>query len=165
MSNPFPAGRNALYRLYDSAETLLYVGISTNPSERLKQHASDKPWWHHVARHTVVWLDSRGEALKAEAEAMVKERPLYNGYHHLGKDWPQKAREYDDTAERTTVREGVRSALARGEYAPDTYLPSATIGRQFGVSTIIAFHALNELVKEGVMAKRHQHFRVPKSAA
>lgn len=162
MSNPYPAGRNALYRLYDSESVLLYVGISHDPDERLKQHAGDKPWWHHVARRQIVWLDSREEALKAEAEAMVEERPLYNGYHHLGKGWPQKARKYDDTAERATVREALRSALARGEYAPDTYLPSATVGRQFGVSAVIAFHALNELVKEGLIAKRHQHFRVPK---
>jgi predicted GIY-YIG superfamily endonuclease len=162
VSNPFPSGRNALYRLYDSTDALLYAGISSHPDERLKQHAGDKAWWHHVARQEITWLDSRAEALKAEAEAMVNERPLYNGYHHLGKGWPQKTRQYDDTAERAMVREGVRSALARGEYAPDAYLPSATIGQRFGVSTIIAFHALNELVKEGVMTKRHQHFKVPK---
>lgn len=164
MSNPFPAGRSAIYRLYDRADVLLYVGISTQPSERLKQHAGDKLWWHHVARREIAWLDSRAEALSAEAAAMENERPLYNGYHHLGRGWPQKAREYDDTAERAAVREGLRSALARGEYAPDTYLPSATVGRRFGVSATIAFHALNELVKEGVLTKRHQHFRVPKTA-
>ncbi|MER5584084.1 GntR family transcriptional regulator [Streptomyces asoensis] len=159
---PAETKRTALYRLYDSSEVLLYVGISTYPDERLKQHAGDKLWWHHVARQEITWLDSRAEALKAEAEAIANERPLYNGYHHLGKGWPQKAREYDDTAERAMVLEGVRSALARGEYAPDTYLSSATIGQQFGVSSTVAFHALNELVKEGVMTKRHQHFRVPK---
>ena len=162
MSNPFPAGRSALYRLYDSEETLLYVGISTQPAERLKQHALEKLWWHHVARREITWLDNRAEALAAEAKAMEEERPLYNGYHHLGKGWPQKALEYDDTAERAGVRDAVRAALARGDYAPDTYLPSATVAQQLGVSTAIAFHALNELVREGVMSKRHQHFRVPK---
>jgi hypothetical protein len=162
MSNPFPVGRSALYRLYDSEGTLLYVGISAHPSERLKQHAGDKAWWHHVARHEITWIDSRDEAVKAEAEAMRSELPLYNGYHHLGGDWPQQARKYDDTAERAAVREAVRTAIARGEYKPDTYLPGAAVGRQFGVSATIAFHALSELASEGVITKRHQHFRVPK---
>jgi excinuclease UvrABC nuclease subunit len=153
--------RTALYRLYDDKGRLLYVGISTYPDERFKQHAGDKLWWHHVARHEIAWLDSRVEALKAEATAMTEERPLYNGYHHLGKGWPQKARKYDDTAERAAVREGVRSALERGDYESGTYLRGGPVGRQFGVSALIAHHALHELVDEGLLAWRNQHFCVP----
>ncbi|MET8113766.1 hypothetical protein [Streptomyces prasinus] len=162
MSNPYPAGRNALYRLYDSKGVLLYVGISCYPNERLKEHAGDKPWWHHVARHEISWLDSREEALMAEAKAMVEERPLYNGYHHLGRGWPQKARKYDDTAERAAVHEGMRSALERGGYKPGTYLQAAAVGRQFGVSASIAFHALHELVDAGVLIWRQRRFMVPR---
>jgi predicted GIY-YIG superfamily endonuclease len=154
--------RTALYRLYSDKGTLLYVGISTYPNERFKEHAGDKAWWHHVTRREITWLDSRDDALKAEAAAMKDERPLYNGYHQLGRGWPQKARRYDDTAEREAVREAMRSALARGDYKPDTYLPSAKVAQQFGVSPLTAFHALSELVREGALAKRHQHFRVPK---
>ncbi|MFE2497128.1 GIY-YIG nuclease family protein [Streptomyces scopuliridis] len=154
--------RTALYRLYDSKTVLLYVGISRYPDERFKQHADDKAWWHHVARHEIVWLDSREEALEAEAEAMVEERPLYNGYHHLGRGWPQKARKYDDTAERAAVLEGVRSALGRGDYKPGTLLQGAPVGRQFGASPVTAHHALNQLATEGVLVKRNQYFAVPK---
>ncbi|MFE7566878.1 GIY-YIG nuclease family protein [Streptomyces sp. NPDC057539] len=154
--------RTALYRLYSPKSALLYVGISSYPDERFKQHAGDKAWWHHVARHEIVWLDSREEALKAEAEAMAEERPLYNGYHHLGRGWPQKARKYDDTAERAAVRDGMRSALGRGDYKPGALLQGAPVGRQFGVSPLTAHHALSELAREGILVKRHQYFAVPK---
>lgn len=157
--------RTALYHLYDAEEQLLYVGISTYPAVRFKQHAGDKVWWHHVARHEITWLDSRDEALKAEAGAMVEERPLYNGYHHLGKGWPQKARKYDDTAERTLVREGMRVALERGDYRPGAYLQGAPVGRQFGVSALIGHYALSELADEGILIKRQQHFTVPQQSA
>lgn len=165
MSNPFPAGRSALYRLYDSDDVLLYVGISRYPNERFKEHAGDKPWWHHVARHDIVWLDSRAKALEVEAEAMKEERPLYNGYHHLGKGWPQKALKYDDAAERAAVREGMRSALKRGDHKPGTLLQGAPVGRQFGVSASIGQYALYELANEGLLVKRQQYFLVPERPA
>lgn len=161
MTNPFPRGQSALYRLYDWADVLLYLGISHQPDERFKQHAGDKPWWHLVARREIVWLDNRDEALKAEAEALVDERPLYNGYHHLGRGWPQKARKYDDTAGRTAVRDAVRRALRRGDYRPGTYLQAAPIGRHLGVAPVTAFHALRDLVREGALESRR--FRVPGS--
>lgn len=163
MSNPFPTGRSALYRLYDSAGVLLYVGISRYPSERFKEHAGDKLWWHHVARNEIAWLDSRADALAAEAKAMAEERPLYNGYHQLGSDWPQKARSYDDTAERAAVRKGVRSILGLGDYNPGTRLQGAPVGRKFGVSALIAHFALQELADEGLLIKEERYFIVPGS--
>ncbi|MFE2710572.1 GIY-YIG nuclease family protein [Streptomyces mirabilis] len=165
MSNPFPTGRSALYRLYNSAGVLLYVGVSRYPDERLKQHAGDKTWWHHVARHEIAWLDSRLDALAVEATAMEEERPLYNGYHHLGKGWPQKARKYDDSADRARVLEGVRSALKRGDYPPGNLLQGAPIGRQYGASPCTAHSALHDLADEGLLVKRAKHFMVPKTAA
>ncbi|MFF2383716.1 GIY-YIG nuclease family protein [Streptomyces sp. NPDC058108] len=165
MSNPYPSGRNALYRLYDATDVLLYVGVSRYPNERLKEHSSDKTWWHHVARHEIAWLDSRREALAAEDTAIEKERPLYNGYHHLGKGWPQKALKYDDSADRARVAEGVRSALKRGDYLPGTLLQGAPVGRQYNASPSTAHSVLGDLAKEGLLVKRVQHFMVPNPSA
>jgi predicted GIY-YIG superfamily endonuclease len=161
VSNPFPTGRNALYRLYDSADVLLYVGISRYPSERFKEHAGDKAWWHHVTRHEIVWLDSRDEAVRAEAKAVTEERPLYNGYHQFGKGQPQKARRYDDTADRSAVRDGVRAALKDGTYAPGMRLQGAPVGRLFGASPSSAHHVLGELAEEGLLNKGDRCFIVP----
>jgi predicted GIY-YIG superfamily endonuclease len=161
MSNPFPSGRSALYRLYDSADVLLYAGISHVPKARLKEHAGDKPWWHHVARREIVWFDSRAEALAAEAEAVMEERPRYNGYHQFGKGQPQKARRYDDTADRSAVREGVRAALIDGSYPPGTRLQGAPVGRRFGASPSTAHRVLGELAANGLLDKGDRCFIAP----
>ncbi|MFC8463367.1 hypothetical protein [Streptomyces sp. NPDC057250] len=71
--------RTALYRLYDAADVLLYIGISHQPDVRFAQHASDKPWWTDVARRDVEWHDDRPSAEAAEAEAIRAEDPEHNG--------------------------------------------------------------------------------------
>jgi DNA-directed RNA polymerase specialized sigma24 family protein len=70
--------RTALYRLFDTEGRLLYVGIAFDPADRWRGHASTKSWWHEVARREVEWRDTRSAALRAEAEAILTERPLYN---------------------------------------------------------------------------------------
>ena len=73
-----PPDRTALYRLFDNAERLLYVGITNNTELRWSQHARDKPWWPDVTRKTVEWLPTRGEAVLAEAKAITEENPRWN---------------------------------------------------------------------------------------
>ncbi|MFD5632426.1 type II toxin-antitoxin system prevent-host-death family antitoxin [Streptomyces sp. NPDC127072] len=75
----------ALYRLFDAAGRLLYVGISSNSEERLKQHASTAPWWKEVASHTVESHPERSVAATAELEAIRTEGPRYN---RAGSDAP-----------------------------------------------------------------------------
>lgn len=70
----------ALYRLYDQAGSLLYVGITCNLDERFKDHRNDKkkPWWPQVADKTVRWYDNRDAAEEAERYAIAMEDPLHN---------------------------------------------------------------------------------------
>jgi len=70
--------RTALYRFFDAAGQLLYVGVSGNTEARWRQHAESKPWWSDVADKTTEWLDSRPEALDAERAAIRAEKPLHN---------------------------------------------------------------------------------------
>jgi prevent-host-death family protein len=68
----------ALYRLFDAAEQLLYVGISTQPETRWTQHAADKPWWPLVQHRKTEWHADRKAAEDAERAAVQSEEPLYN---------------------------------------------------------------------------------------
>jgi hypothetical protein len=70
--------RTALYRFYDAAGALLYVGITHDIEERWGNHRTTKEWWPDVAHQTVEWYDTRPAALAAEVVAIRTEEPRYN---------------------------------------------------------------------------------------
>lgn len=69
---------HVLYRFYDSAGRLLYVGITLNLPGRMQAHRSDQPWWYEVSDVRVEPYPSRRSVLAAESLAIRTERPLYN---------------------------------------------------------------------------------------
>lgn len=85
--------RTAVYRFFDAAGDLLYIGIAENPDGRWKKHASRKPWWPEVARKTVEWFDNREEAGAAEHRAIRTEHARHN---IAGSPWAPKPRELKD---------------------------------------------------------------------
>ncbi|MEW2568386.1 GIY-YIG nuclease family protein [Streptomyces sp. NPDC047070] len=81
-----PAGqaaeRTAVYRLFGKDEQLLYVGISTQPRVRFRQHERDSAWWPQVTIREIEWSDSRVAAEDAEKRAIQDEQPLHNLVHN-----------------------------------------------------------------------------------
>jgi predicted GIY-YIG superfamily endonuclease len=75
-------GPTMLYRLFDTNDQLLYIGVTCNPPSRWESHRSDKPWWPLVARKELTTYPDRSAALTAEREAIVAERPLHNVQHN-----------------------------------------------------------------------------------
>lgn len=73
-----PFGCTALYRMWDAAGTLLYVGITGNPIERWRKHAQKKPWWRRVHQITCELFPKEHLALDAERAAIRAERPEFN---------------------------------------------------------------------------------------
>lgn len=67
-----------VYRLFNAADTLLYVGVGYNVAERAKSHRQEKPWWPEVVRGSVMTYPTRRDALAAERQAIRKEAPRYN---------------------------------------------------------------------------------------
>lgn len=67
-----------LYRFWNCADELLYVGITARPWERWKQHRSEKAWWEEVAKVTIENFATRAEVKAAETTAIKTENPLYN---------------------------------------------------------------------------------------
>lgn len=74
----------ALYRHFDAAGNLLYVGISLNAVARLYQHSIGAKWFRDIARIEVEWHPSRSAAAAAEIAAIRSERPLHNTAHAIG---------------------------------------------------------------------------------
>jgi len=79
----------ALYRLYDIAGGLIYVGItSKSVRSRLSVHRR-RDWWSRVVRIEVVYGYTRAEAESCELAAIQGEQPLCNisGVNYA---WPRR---------------------------------------------------------------------------
>jgi hypothetical protein len=58
--------------------SLLYVGISDSPSDRMCQHERDKWWWHLVNELKWEKFASRHEAKGLETRVIRGHRPIFN---------------------------------------------------------------------------------------
>ena|ERR1700683_960621 len=73
----------SVYRHFNGAGDLLYIGISRNVSWRLMAHERNAGWWRDVRTVTISEpYPTRAEALQAEAAAIEAERPRFNQQHH-----------------------------------------------------------------------------------
>ena len=70
-----------LYRHFNSAGDLIYVGISMSALRRLTQHAVTAHWFSDISRVEVERFDTRDEAIAAEIKAIRSEKPLHNVEH------------------------------------------------------------------------------------
>ena len=75
---PCAAGHHLLYRLFDAAGSLLYVGITWTPRERWRKHRRRSPWWPLVAAAVVECYPSENAALRRELAAIKAEAPRCN---------------------------------------------------------------------------------------
>lgn len=69
--------KTALYRHFDAAGGLLYVGISKDAGRRISEH-SKSDWFDAVERVEVEFYPTRDAALAAEKTAIRTERPAHN---------------------------------------------------------------------------------------
>ncbi|AEK07806.1 endonuclease [Mycobacterium phage Yoshi] len=67
-----------LYRIYDNAGTLLYVGATTNPPTRFADHHRMQPWWATADTIKLQHLPSPEALVEAELDAIAAEKPVYN---------------------------------------------------------------------------------------
>lgn len=67
-----------LYRHFDAAGKLLYVGISLSTAVRLASHKTNSRWARQIASITIERFPTRAAALAAERAAIETEHPVYN---------------------------------------------------------------------------------------
>lgn len=80
-----------LYRIFNSSDQLLYVGATTNPALRFKDHSLHKRWWRQAAKITLEHFDSVEELNAAEVWAIQTEKPHHNRIH-TDEPWKTGAR-------------------------------------------------------------------------
>lgn len=68
----------ALYRFYDAAGDLLYVGQTINPGRRMEKHRGTNAWWGDVARIDMEQFPDRPALLAAERAAIKEDKPKHN---------------------------------------------------------------------------------------
>lgn len=67
-----------VYRAFDHAGRLLYVGCSVDVEARLRQHERTAVWWPFQSRITREVFESHEDALTAEKAAIAAEHPRWN---------------------------------------------------------------------------------------
>lgn len=100
-----------LYRYYDDADVLLYVGVTDNLGDRTDSHARSSSWMDFAVRSTIVRFTSRREAEEHEVLAIRTEWPLFNTAHN---DDPNAERRLVDYLIEHDRRDLLRVSVSRG---------------------------------------------------
>lgn len=79
-----------VYRCYDAAGTLLYVGCSVDLATRRLAHSAQSWWYPQVASYRLIVFPNRRHALRIEAQTIHAERPLWNVRHQDFAAWPKE---------------------------------------------------------------------------
>ena len=82
--------QETLYRFYDSDDTLLYVGISSNWQQRLKQHYKNSNFHDEAVVITLEHFETREQVESAEKQAILSENPKYNKAYNPDWENPQQ---------------------------------------------------------------------------
>jgi predicted GIY-YIG superfamily endonuclease len=98
-----------LYRFFSHDDSLLYVGMTTNPGNRFSAHSVTKPWWSSVSRIEIEHYQTINELKEAEREAIRREAPRHN-VQHVQKD-AGSSRPSEITITRCGLRVGEMYAL------------------------------------------------------
>lgn len=145
----------AVYRLYDEAGDLLYVGISKHPEQRFVEHSQIKFWWHLVVRKQVDWYPTRKDAEDEETRATISENPRHDRTWRMSNSPARKhgiRRQLEQDPERGRIVDEIRQAIRRGQYQIGSRLPGYRgIAELFGVSITTAKFAVSDLVRDGLV--------------
>lgn len=73
---------HVVYRAFDEAGALLYVGATSDLGRRFVNHKSGASWFDELRTITVAHYPTREESLAAERDAIASEGPRYNQPAH-----------------------------------------------------------------------------------
>ena len=123
-----------LYRHYDKANTLLYIGISLNSIARLNQHRGHSDWFKDITNVKIENFYTRDAALEAERTAIIAEKPLHNVHHNRTIKMPTYRQKYETARGEVTAR-------VVDKFHPLYTLANASILLGFSVDKLKEFYA------------------------
>lgn len=145
----------AVYRLYDEAGCLLYVGISKHPEKRFVEHEQLKFWWDQVASKEITWYPSRAEAEAEEDKATVTEAPRHDRTWRMSGSPARKAgvrRVVEEDPNVCRVVEKLQKAIQEGRFKVGERLPGYRgLAELFDVSLVTAKFAVGALGQAGLV--------------
>jgi hypothetical protein len=71
----------AIYRIFNDAGDLLYLGIASNALQRAGAHGATS-WFRSASRIELQWFPHRNAAETAERAAIAAEKPRHNKQHN-----------------------------------------------------------------------------------
>jgi predicted GIY-YIG superfamily endonuclease len=74
-------GEHVVYRCYDAAGRVIYIGATSDIRKRLKVHRRDSPWFSEVFAVESTVYPERWLAFYAEGQAIRDENPRHNRMH------------------------------------------------------------------------------------
>lgn len=74
---------NYVYRAYDRADSLLYVGVTNDLDRRLDAHSKQSGWWIFKARIESDAYPTRAEAEAEEKRLIQEAHPRWNRAHRV----------------------------------------------------------------------------------
>lgn len=126
------SGKTTLYRHFDGADCLLYVGISRDPFRRAGAHAHGSRWADQIARVTMEQFETRAVALTAERLAIINEGPKFNVAHAGERASSMTSKEYRGVLVKLDLTQGEAaeflnvSIRTSNGYANGEPIPEAT---------------------------------------
>lgn len=103
---------NALYRIFDADDELLYIGITNNPRSRMMDHVRTKGWARRIAYITFEHFSSRDELFATERQAVADEFPTFNVAHNRGDDATDDTWEIEEYGPELSCTDVDRTAFA-----------------------------------------------------
>ena len=84
----------SVYRIYDAAGELMYVGVTKRGHKRQTEHVAHKRWADEMAETQWEHYPTREEALHREAHLIRTHHPRYNKIHRLPDAGQPERQEY-----------------------------------------------------------------------
>lgn len=151
--------RTAVYRFYDAADRLLYLGITHDLDGRWTAHERNQPWWLDVARREFTWFGTRAEAEKIESDATALEKPRYDrsGQRTIGGEVDQRL-----DAETARTMRVVSEDIDNGTYPLWSVLPSyGALSSKYGIPIVGLTRGLAKLAnRDGTLVYHRDQFAV-----